>query len=105
MDCACFLSVLFHFPFLFVSFFPTRRGTPYSEKVDAIFIAMVVAKSVFEEFAKEIDAKVEERVSERISKEISEREREMAKAMLADNIPVEKIAAYSGLSVEEIARL
>ena len=29
----------------------------------------------------------------------------MAKAMLADNVPVEKIAAYSGLSVEEIARL
>lgn len=60
---------------------------------------------VFEEFAKEIDAKVEERVSERISKEISEREREMAKAMLADKVPVEKIAAYSGLSLEEIAQL
>ena len=29
----------------------------------------------------------------------------MVKAMLADNVPVEKIAAYSGLSVEEIARL
>ena len=60
---------------------------------------------VFEEFAKEIDAKVEERVSERISKEISESKREMAKAMLADNVPVEKIAAYSGLSKEEIAKL
>ncbi|MBO7105074.1 MAG: PD-(D/E)XK nuclease family transposase [Fibrobacter sp.] len=29
----------------------------------------------------------------------------MAKAMLVDNVPVEKIAAYSGLSVEEIAKL
>ena len=29
----------------------------------------------------------------------------MAKAMLADKVPVEKIAAYSGLSVEEITRL
>ena len=29
----------------------------------------------------------------------------MAKAMLADNVPVEKIAAYSGLSVEEITKL
>ena len=56
---------------------------------------------VFEEFAKEIDAKVEERAS----KKVNERERQMAKAMLADNVPVEKIAAYSGLSVEEIARL
>ena len=56
---------------------------------------------VFEEFAKEIDAKVEERAS----KKVNERERQMAKAMLADNVPVEKVAAYSGLSVEEIARL
>ena len=29
----------------------------------------------------------------------------MAKAMLADKVPVEKLAAYSGLSVEEITRL
>jgi predicted transposase/invertase (TIGR01784 family) len=65
--------------------------------------AMVAA--FFEDYADEINAKVEERVSERISKEISERKREMAKAMLADNVPVEKIAAYSGLSVEEIAQL
>lgn len=56
---------------------------------------------VFEEFAKEIDAKVEERAS----KKVNERERQMAKAMLADNVPVEKIAAYSGLSKEEIAQL
>ena len=60
---------------------------------------------VFEEFAKEIDAKVEERVSERISKEISEREREMAKAMCDYGDPVEKIAAISGLSMKEIAKL
>ncbi len=60
---------------------------------------------VFEEFAKEIDAKIEERVSERISKEISEREREMAKAMRDYGDPVEKIAAISGLSMKEIAKL
>ena len=61
----------------------------------------VMVDGVFEEFAKEIDAKVEERAS----KKVNERERQMAKAMLADNVPVEKIAAYSGLSVEEIAQL
>ena len=61
----------------------------------------VMVDGIFEEFADEINAKVEERVS----KKVNEREREMAKAMLADNVPVEKIAAYSGLSVEEIARL
>ena len=49
------------------------------------------------EFADEINAKVAESVSES--------KREMAKAMLADNVPVEKIAAYSGLSKEEIAQL
>jgi hypothetical protein len=59
----------------------------------------------FEDYADEINAKVEERVSERISKEISERKREMAKAMRDYGDPVEKIAAISGLSVEEIARL
>ena len=57
----------------------------------------VMVKGVFEEFADEINAKVAEGVSEKT--------REMAKAMLADNVPVEKIAAYSGLSVEEIASL
>ncbi len=57
----------------------------------------VMVDGIFEEFADEINAKVAESVSES--------KREMAKAMLADNVPVEKIAAYSGLSVEEIARL
>ncbi|MBO7551847.1 MAG: PD-(D/E)XK nuclease family transposase, partial [Fibrobacter sp.] len=57
----------------------------------------VMVKGVFEEFADEINAKVAESVSES--------KREMAKAMLVDNVPVEKIAAYSGLSVEEIAKL
>ena len=61
--------------------------------------AMVAA--FLEDHADLINAKVEERVSERLSKEV----REMAKAMLADNVPVEKIAAYSGLSKEEIAQL
>ena len=65
--------------------------------------AMVAA--FFEDYADEINAKVEERVSERISKEISERNREMAKAMRDYGDPVEKIAAISGLSVEEIAQL
>ena len=57
----------------------------------------VMVDGIFEEFADEINAKVAEGVSEKT--------REMAKAMLADNVPVEKIAAYSGLSVEEIAKL
>jgi predicted transposase/invertase (TIGR01784 family) len=57
----------------------------------------VMVDGIFEEFADEINAKVAERVSES--------KREMAKAMLADKVPVEKIAAYSGLSVEEIAKL
>ena len=52
---------------------------------------------VFEEFAKEIDAKVAESVSEKT--------REMAKAMRDYGDPAEKIAAISGLSIEEIARL
>ena len=41
----------------------------------------------------------------KVAESVSESKREMVKAMLADNVPVEKIAAYSGLSVEEIARL
>jgi predicted transposase/invertase (TIGR01784 family) len=57
----------------------------------------VMVDGIFEEFADEINAKVAESVSES--------KREMAKAMLADNVPVEKIAAYSGLSKEEIAKL
>ena len=57
----------------------------------------VMVDGICEEFADEINAKVAEGVSEKT--------REMAKAMLADNVPVEKIAAYSGLSVEEIAKL
>ena len=57
----------------------------------------VMVDGIFEEFADEINAKVAEGVSEKT--------REMAKAMLADNVPVEKIAAYSGLSKEEIAQL
>ena len=41
----------------------------------------------------------------KVAESVSEKTREMAKAMLADKVPVEKIAAYSGLSVEEITRL
>ncbi|WP_297946312.1 Rpn family recombination-promoting nuclease/putative transposase [uncultured Fibrobacter sp.] len=57
----------------------------------------VMVDGVFEEFAKEIDAKVAESVSEKT--------REMAKAMRDYGDPAEKIAAISGLSIEEIARL
>jgi hypothetical protein len=57
----------------------------------------VMVKGVFEEFADEINAKVAEGVSES--------KREMAKAMRDYGDSVEKIAAISGLSVEEIARL
>ena len=39
----------------------------------------------------------------KVAESVSEKTREMAKA--ADKVPVEKIAAYSGLSVEEITRL
>ena len=56
---------------------------------------------VFEEFAKEIDAKVEERAS----KKVNERERQMAKAMRDYGDSIDKIAAISGLSVEEISNL
>ena len=52
---------------------------------------------VFEEFANEIDAKVAEGVSEKT--------RQRAKAMRDYGDSIDKIAAISGLSVEEIARL
>ena len=52
---------------------------------------------IFEEFADEINAKVNESVSER--------EREMAKGLRDDNVPMEIIVRRTGLSEEEIRKL
>ena len=52
---------------------------------------------IFEEFADEINAKVNESVLGS--------KREMAKAMIADGMPLDKVMAYSGLSEEEIRKL
>ena len=40
-----------------------------------------------------------------VRKGATDAKREMAKAMLADGVPVERIAAYSGLSKDEIKAL
>ena len=52
---------------------------------------------IFEEFTDEINAKVNESVSER--------EREMAKGLRDDNVPMEIIVRRTGLSEEEIRKL
>ena len=39
------------------------------------------------------------------SKAADNKAREMAKAMLADGVPVERVAAYSGLTEDEIRAL
>ncbi len=57
----------------------------------------VLKDSFFEEFADEINAKVNESVLGS--------KREMAKAMIADGMPLDKVMAYSGLSEEEIRKL
>ena len=57
----------------------------------------VLKDSFFEEFADEINAKVNESVLDS--------KREMAKAMIADGMPLDKVMAYSGLSEEEIRKL
>ena len=57
----------------------------------------VLRASFFEEFADEINAKVAEGVSER--------ELEMARQMLADNEPIDKISRYTHLSEETIRSL
>ena len=48
---------------------------------------------------------IEELRNEAAVKATADAKREMAKAMLADGLPVERIAAYSGLSEEEIRAL
>ena len=44
-------------------------------------------------------------INAKVAEGVSESKREMAKAMRDYGDPVEKIAAISGLSIEEIARL
>ena len=44
-------------------------------------------------------------IKQGIEQGVSNTKREMAKAMLADNLPIERIVSYSGLSEEEIRSL
>ena len=48
---------------------------------------------------------IEQGIVQGIEQGIEQNKREMAKAMLADKLPIEQIVSYSGLSEEEIKSL
>ena len=51
------------------------------------------------------DDGIKQGIEQGIEQGVSNTKREMAKAMLADNLPIERIVSYSGLSEEEIRSL
>lgn len=74
-----------------------RIVKPDEKKFEQLTESSKVSKFSKKEFADEINAKVAESVSER--------ERKMAREMLADKEPIDKISRYTGLSEEDIRKL
>ena len=70
---------------------------PDEKKFEQLTECSKVSKFSKKEFEDEINAKVAESVSER--------ERKMAREMLADKKPIDKISRYTGLSEEDIRKL
>mgnify|MGYP003494722978 CR=1 FL=1 len=80
-----------------VSKFSKKEFEAYQKVYHKEWDHNAMVDGIFEEFADEINAKVAESVSER--------ERKMAREMLADKEPIDKISRYTGLSEKEIRKL
>jgi predicted transposase/invertase (TIGR01784 family) len=80
-----------------VSKFSKKEFEAYQKVYHKEWDHNAMVDGIFEEFADEINAKVAESVSER--------ERKMAREMLADKEPIDKISRYTGLSEEDIRKL
>ena len=80
-----------------VSMFSKEEFVAYRDMYHKVWDHNALRDGFFEEFADDVNAKIEERVSDN--------KREIAKRMIEFGDPDEKIAAVTGLSMEDVVVL